>query len=221
MRALFCGTAARVRGFSLRHGRALCAGPAFGAVTSQQEAMAEIVGLFGKNGDTLYDTSVTQLQHALQTAALAQSESGADADVCAALLHDIGHLALDEHMDAEDGFLEEDLEHERVGSLFLRRCFGDDVTRPVDLHVEAKRYLCATRDGYWDALSNSSKRSLEVQGGAFTAEEAEAWITQDGAEAAVRLRLWDDCAKVQDLDTPPLDAFLGAVERCVTLPAQA
>ena len=87
MRALLCGTAVGVRGNFLRHGRALCARPAFGAVTLQQEAIAEIVALFGKNGDTLYDTSVTQLQHALQTASLAQSESGSDADVCAALLH--------------------------------------------------------------------------------------------------------------------------------------
>ncbi|MBC7951607.1 MAG: hypothetical protein H7Z12_07255, partial [Rhodospirillaceae bacterium] len=36
------------------------------------------------------------------------------------------------------------------------------------LHVDAKRYLCATRPGYFAALSEDSKRSLALQGGIFS-----------------------------------------------------
>jgi predicted HD phosphohydrolase len=65
----------------------------------------------------------------------------------------------------------------------------------IKLHVDAKRYLCAARRGYHSSLSADSKRSLQLQGGIFSAEEAARFIAQPGAEDAVKLRLWDDLAK--------------------------
>ena len=83
---------------------------------------------------------------------------------------------------------------------------------PIKLHVDAKRYLCATRAGYYDALSVDSKRSLALQGGIFSPEEAAAFIAQPFAADAVAVRLWDDLAKVPGAATPPLAHFVAALE---------
>jgi predicted HD phosphohydrolase len=81
-------------------------------------------------------------------------------------------------------------------------------------HVDAKRYLCATRPGYLQALSADSQRSLVLQGGVFTPEQAAVFIARPGAGEAVRLRLWDDLAKAPDLATPPLAHFIDRARRC-------
>ena len=48
-------------------------------------------------GQSFYDEVVTQLEHALQCAALAQQSNAAPTLITGALLHDIGHIILDEH----------------------------------------------------------------------------------------------------------------------------
>jgi len=40
------------------------------------------------------------------------------------------------------------------------------------MHVDAKRYLCATDSEYSSLLSPASVQSLQLQGGAFTEAEA-------------------------------------------------
>jgi predicted HD phosphohydrolase len=102
---------------------------------------------------------------------------------------------------------------------FLRDLFGAAVLQPIRLHVDAKRYLCAHGDGrlsgaeYWAALSADSKRSLELQGGIFSAREADTFIGQPFSADAVRLRLYDDLAKSADTSTPPLERYLGLADR--------
>ena len=59
--------------------------------------------------------------------------------ITAALLHDVGHLVLDEH-NADADFLEQDLEHEAVGKKFLDSRFSKRVSAIVYNHVDAKRY---------------------------------------------------------------------------------
>ena len=83
---------------------------------------------------------------------------------------------------------------------------------PIKLHVDAKRYLCATRPGYYDALSPDSKRSLALQGGIYSAEDAAAFIAKPYAADAVSVRLWDDLAKVADAPTPPLAHYVTILE---------
>lgn len=144
--------------------------------------------------------AVSQLEHALQCAALAQAEGAGSELVTAALLHDLGHLAED-----VDDIMQP---HERLGARLLREVFPPAVIEPIRLHVAAKRYLCAIDPLYWCALSDMSKRSLEWQGGAFSPSEAVEFIAQPYAEDAVRLRHWDDAAKVVGADTPPLDHFI-------------
>jgi gamma-butyrobetaine dioxygenase len=78
---------------------------------------------------------------------------------------------------------------------WLAQTFGPDVTQPIALHVEAKRYLCATESGYFDSLSNASRLSLQVQGGKMTQTESDAFRAQPYAEAAILLRRCDDGGK--------------------------
>jgi predicted HD phosphohydrolase len=102
--------------------------------------------------------------------------------------------------------------HEYRAHKWLRNHFGPEVTEPVRLHVDAKRYLCATEPGYYDALSADSKRSLVLQGGTYDAPAAAAFAAQPGALRAVALRRWDDAAKVAGAATPPLEYFVSIME---------
>jgi predicted HD phosphohydrolase len=104
--------------------------------------------------------------------------------------------------------------HQYAALPFLRGLFGERVLGGIQLHVDAKRYLCATRTGYHDALSEDSKRSLKLQGGTFTAEQAQAFIARPGAADAVRLRIWDDLAKTAGAPTPSLSHFMSRARRC-------
>ncbi|MEM8707138.1 MAG: HD domain-containing protein [Actinomycetota bacterium] len=165
-----------------------------------------VIGLILDKGQTRYDESVTQVEHALQCGAHALSAGADDAVVLAAFLHDIGHLLLDEH-DEKGNFLDTDLRHENVGSRFLANWFDDAVTGPIELHVPAKRYLCGTDPDYAARLSASSIRSLEVQGGAMTDVEIAGFERRPHHEAAVAVRRWDDDAKVEGVACPNIEDF--------------
>jgi len=174
----------------------------------------DIRTLFARKGGRAYDGEpVTQLEHALQTAARAEAADAPPALIAAALLHDLGHLVNDR---GETPTLRgvDDL-HQFAALPFLRPTFDDAVLEPIRLHVEAKRYLCATRPEYHDALSSDSKRSLVLQGGAHDAAAAAAFIAQPYAADAVQVRLWDDLAKSPDARTPPLAHYLGILEATV------
>ena len=174
---------------------------------------AEIEALFAQRGSEQYSGEpVTQLEHALQSAALAEAEGADDELVTAALLHDVGHLVQD--LGATPTLQGIDDRHQFAALPLLRGLLTARVLGAIGLHVDAKRYLCATRPGYFAALSNDSKRSLALQGGIFDAQQAQAFIAQPGAEGAVRLRIWDDLAKDADKATPPLTHFLARAQRC-------
>jgi phosphonate degradation associated HDIG domain protein len=160
----------------------------------------ELVALYASPAALrMYDEAVTELDHALQAAALAQSDGAPDHLVAAALLHDVGHLVSDDNVTLDDD-LTDDFHHERVGAQYLARWFGPEVTAPVALHVAAKRYLCAIEPGYLDGLSPSSARSLALQGGPMTADEVARFERLAHHDAAVCVRRWDDQAKVAGLD---------------------
>ena len=171
---------------------------------------ADIKTLFVTRGQAWYGAEpVRQLEHALQCAHLAQSEGAPAGLVAACLLHDLGHLL------GEDPEMREiDDAHQYVVMPFLRPQFPEDVLAPIRLHVDAKRYLCAVEPDYWFGLSDESRRSLELQGGPFSAQEAVQFIAQPHAESAVRLRRWDDRAKQPDAWTPDLANFMRVLVAC-------
>jgi predicted HD phosphohydrolase len=141
---------------------------------------------------------VSQLDHALQTAALlAHLHPGDDELVAAGLVHDIGHLLPDSS----------DETHADDAARAVRRALGERVAGIVGLHIEAKRYLVATEDGYGGVLTNDSVVSLQRQGGALRAEDASAFLAQPWAADAVALRRADDSGKVEGVTVRDLQSW--------------
>lgn len=173
----------------------------------------DIEAVFQRRGHEQYSGEpVTQLQHALQAAALAEAAGADDELVTAALLHDLGHLVQD--LGATPTLRGVDDLHQFIALPFLRGRFSDRVLGAIQGHVDAKRWLCAVRPGYHASLSEDSRRSLHLQGGVFDEDEAAAFIAKPGAAEAVELRIWDDLAKDPDAATPPLSHFLARARRC-------
>jgi phosphonate degradation associated HDIG domain protein len=177
-----------------------------------QAVIDKIVSTFDARGGEKYaDEEVTQLQHALQCANLAQQENASETLIAAALLHDIGHILqpseLPPHcdMDLHD-------HHEEVGYQFLKDQFGDAVADPVRLHVAAKRYLCTTQAKYRDKLSPTSLKSFYDQGGEMDASEIAEFEQEPFFDDAVRLRRWDDLAKDSQLPNQDVRDFIPQIE---------
>ena len=167
----------------------------------------EIVELLGSRATTWYgQEAVSQLEHALQCAHLAERANEAPETVVAALLHDLGHMLSAERTPVadQDALPAKDDLHQFVALPFLRSLFPDAVLEPIKLHVDAKRYLCAMDAGYWADLSPASKHSLELQGGRYDDAQVRAFEDLTFYAEAVRLRRYDDLAKVPGQVTPPL-----------------
>ena len=167
-----------------------------------------------EKGQTFYDEVVTQLEHALQCAALAEKHNASSTVITGALLHDIGHFVLDEH-NADITFLDIDLNHEEVGAEYMSPFFPESVITPIRLHVPAKRYLCTVDDSYHDGLSEASKKSLKVQGGIMSDAEKAAFEKIPHYQDALTLRRWDDLAKVKGLQTQELETYRDIVQQCL------
>ena len=174
-------------------------------------SIPDIVALFEARGHEQYSGEpVTQLQHALQSAHLAEQEGAGSALISAALLHDVGHL-LHDFGDTPSLKGLDDV-HQYRCLPFLRSLFGPATLEPIKLHVDAKRFLCAREPAYHDALSADSKRSLQLQGGVFNADQADGYEALPFALDPVRLRRWEDLPKSADMAVPPLTHFVRHME---------
>ncbi|KAJ6081573.1 hypothetical protein N7499_006447 [Penicillium canescens] len=173
-------------------------------------------------GDYLGE-KVTQLEHSLQCAHLAaqSAEHGHDMEVVlAALLHDVGRFipAAEKmgKMVTPDGQYIGRQNHEILGEAYLRQIgFSEKVCQLVGAHVMAKRYLVTTDQRYYDGLSETSKRTLKFQGGAFTPEEVRKAQEDTLLEAKLAVRRWDDLAKVPKYVVPPLEAYEEMAFQCL------
>ena len=169
-----------------------------------------IATLFVQNGhDAYFGEPVTQLEHALQTAQLAEQAGADEETVVAAFLHDIGHLL---PVNAAVGYMDGygTVDHERLGADFLReRGFPEKVAQLIENHVNAKRYLVAKSMDYFARLSEASLRTLEFQGGPMTPDEAARFEQHPYFEQILQMRRWDEQAKIPGLPTPDLAHYLG------------
>ena len=176
--------------------------------------LQSLLDLYRQRGKAQYGgEAVSQLDHALQCATLAESAGQPAELIAACLFHDLGHLV--HHLGETPARRGIDDHHEYRAVPVLEQIFPDSVTLPVQLHVEAKRYLCAVDGEYWGSLSPASKRSLELQGGAFSPVAAAHFIQQPYAEQAVQLRRWDDLAKEPNRATPDLEHFLPTLQQAI------
>jgi phosphonate degradation associated HDIG domain protein len=167
----------------------------------------EIIGIFSLKGGSNYaGEEVTQLEHACQAAQLAEQQGYDDEVILAAFLHDLGHLLDEDETDDMDGFGVRD--HEGVGAEFLsKHGFSDKISTLVKSHVAAKRYLCYANKRYYDNLSHASKMTLLYQGGPMTEEEAKAFEENPLKNLIIKMRTWDEEAKMVDVPVPDLGLF--------------
>lgn len=167
----------------------------------------ELLKLFEKRGNSRYGgEAVTQLEHALQAATFAEREHAAPSLIAAALLHDVGHLLHELAEDAPEKGVDD--EHETLAAAWLAQRFPPAVVAPVAMHVAAKRYLCTVDPEYLSILSAPSIQSLALQGGPMSLDEVARFESRPYYQDAVRLRRWDDAAKIVGMPTPTLDHFV-------------
>jgi len=163
---------------------------------------------------------VSELEHALQCAELAR-EGAADEELqLACLLHDVGRYAIDQSVVADT------LEatrigpsargHHEVGADLLAPWVSERIAWCVRMHADAKRYLCATEPAYSARLSPASRRTLELQGGVMTADDAARFGGHRWANDTIALRRWDDEAKVVGKATRTLNEWAPVIRRCVS-----
>ncbi|MEA9599642.1 phosphohydrolase [Polynucleobacter sp. AP-Sanab-80-C2] len=182
-----------------------------------ESSILAVAELYQIKGDLHYDgEGVSQLAHAWQCGQLAKDEGAGPQLQLAAWLHDIGHLlSKKEGTPTSYGF---DDQHEQIGGNYLARLFSEEVSRPVLMHVLAKRYLVTTYPEYRKSLSPDSVRSLVLQGGAMTQEECIEFMALPFSNNAISLRMWDESGKKSDMKMPAkadvINELLQLAEEC-------
>jgi len=168
----------------------------------------DIFSLYEKHGAEEYaGEKVSQLEHMVQAAQLAMQEGYDDEVVLAAFLHDVGHLLpIHDESESMDGYGM--MDHEKVGAEYLRRNgFSEKLCKLIASHVNAKRYLTYKSPDYYNQLSDASKKTLEYQGGRMEEAEAKQFEADPLFDLYIRMRRWDEAAKVQQQPLPDLLLF--------------
>lgn len=168
--------------------------------------MDKVVELFEKHGaDDYIGEDLSQLEHALQCAMLIENDYPLDRElILAGLLHDIGHLLQKEQMGKYGT-----AHHESLGSAFLlENGFSERIVCLVRNHVNAKRYIVAQDYTYYEELSDASKQTLHFQGGPMTHSEMRAFEQDLYFNDSLKLRYYDDRAKVPHLRLKPLSYYV-------------
>ena len=169
-------------------------------VMSVERMLDDIFDLYAEYGTTVYGgEKVSQLEHMCQAAQLAMQEGYDDEVVLAAFLHDIGHLLpVHDENESMDGY--GTVDHEKLGADYLRRHgFSERLCKLIASHVDAKRYLTWKDSGYYNRLSEASKKTLEYQGGRMSAGEAARFEADPLFDLYIKMRQWDEAARVEQL----------------------
>lgn len=168
----------------------------------------EIMAMYNKHGGEEYaGEKVSQLEHMVQAAQLAEQQGFDEEVILAAFLHDIGHICEAAQGDNEmDGYGIKS--HEEIAARYLaEKGFSKKVIRLVQSHVDAKRYLTCRYPEYYEQLSDASKKTLEYQGGKMTDEEAAAFEKDPLFTLIIQMRKWDEQAKIEGQPLPQLEYY--------------
>lgn len=165
----------------------------------------------GHGAEVYFGEQVTIAEHMLQAAHFAERDGADEKLIVATLLHDVGHL----NNKFGDNYIEQgvDNQHENAGSKILEPFFDKEITEPIRLHVAAKKYLCATNKKYYETLSDASKQTLQLQGGAMNAAAQHEFESNAYAKSAIRLRYWDDAGKVSGMRVAGLEHYHAMIDR--------
>jgi len=179
-------------------------------MTSEQAkaAVDEIFYLYDQYGAADYiGEPISQIEHMCQAAQLAENEGYDEEVVLAAFFHDIGHLC--EHIfktESMGGY--GTVDHEGLGGKYLReKGFSEKIAKLVESHVAAKRYLTFKHPDYYNRLSEASKVTLAQQGGLMNEEEAKEFEQDHLHLLFIKIREWDDKAKIEHIPLPSLEIY--------------
>jgi phosphonate degradation associated HDIG domain protein len=150
---------------------------------------------------------ISQLEHMLQAALLAEEGGYNEEVILATLFHDIGHLVVAiQSLEKMEGVGVVD--HEKIGAQYLaQKGFSPRLCRLVQSHVKAKRYLTFKYPDYYNKLSAASKQTLVLQGGRMIETEADLFEIEPDHKLILQMREWDDKAKEKNIALPPLHKY--------------
>lgn len=175
-------------------------------------AVAKLRQLYDHYGQNTYGEDVTQRQHAVQTARLAEQNGQPEEVVLGACFHDVGHLLINEIPEARRE--EAVCRHQLVGADFMRALgFSPLVVGLVESHVDSKRYLSAVDSGYLAALSRASLESLDFQGGPMSEAEITRFDERPDKHLYIRMRYWDDQAKLPNIPDTGMELYFEMAQR--------
>jgi 2-aminoethylphosphonate dioxygenase len=180
------------------------------------DSKEQVIELLKQQQDVGYiGEPVSQLAHALQCASFAEQEVADECLILAALLHDIGHFCDPRAATMiADGIDFGVRQHEFVGAEYLRLTGLDDsIATLVEQHVNAKRYLVATRPAYASKLSAASQQTLAFQGGPMSAAEVQTFERKPEFKDILKLRAWDEAAKRPELSPASLSHYSAMIRR--------
>jgi len=167
--------------------------------------------LYKKYGDYDYiGEKVSQVEHMIQAAMIAEEEKQEKDVILACFLHDIGHLiGIDKNLKSDEFGT---FDHEHVGSEYLRDIgFKYPIPELVINHVAAKRYLTYKYPEYYEKLSNASKNTLKQQGGPMSDKEATEFENNPLFNLSLKMRTYDEKAKIENLVLKPIDFYFNLI----------
>ena len=158
-----------------------------------------------KNNKSLYiGEKITMSEHMIQSAMLAEKTKVNDDLICSCLLHDYGHFIIEDPDELVKN--DKDGEHESIGYEYLKNFFKKEIVEPIKYHVLAKRYLARDKK-YFNFLSDASKTSLRLQGGALNDMESKEFEKKNYFKNSVLVRKFDEAAKKTGLKMKTIDDY--------------
>jgi predicted HD phosphohydrolase len=156
----------------------------------------KIISNFINNKSLYIGEKITISEHMIQSAMIAEKAKSSSSLICSCLLHDYGHFILED----PDKLVKKKIDgkHEDIGYEYLKKFFKKEVVEPIKYHVLAKRYL-AREKKYFNLLSNASKISLKLQGGALNKKKSKEFEKEDFFKHSIKLRKFDEVAKRTDI----------------------
>ena len=158
-----------------------------------------------KNNKSLYiGEKITMSEHMIQSAMLAEKTKVNDDLICSCLLHDYGHFIIEDPDELVKN--DKDGEHESIGYEYLKIFFKKEIVEPIKYHVLAKRYLARDKK-YFNFLSDASKTSLRLQGGALNDKESKEFEKKKYFKNSVLVRKLDEAAKKTGFKMKTIDDY--------------